>query len=1143
MTVEPLRNSNITNQLTASWNDYKKTMIDNGRPLADPDTKDLDRDGNKTERVTFSEAAAYVLLRAAWMNDQETFNEVWIWTKNNLQRCHLQQTWAYSATEKKWVPQAIPESFRDHLFAWRWVPSLNGESTSGGIIYPNDPTDPVDRSGLNAASDDLEIVAALYFAYLRGWGQGSGEENEYLREAKLILADAWQKYVVQVGDQYYLFAGDQFSWSGEINPSYFRPGYYRHIFALLDPDHPWGKVAESSYEVIIQSGRMTLDDRKGVGLPPNWAALSYTGTLTESKYFPGEASEIFGWDAFRTLWGVAQDCAWFNNQLACRYLTDENIGPIDFLSKSLRQSTRTAFHHDGTPITPNPKVEQTYDLDRGQFFMYGVYVPFFHYAGKSDLANEMLARLEGWQMDKRYFTQNWVPLGFMLASGLPGDLKDKMQADIQQRTATLTPPSPKAPEAFVSMVDTRLGTLEPGLRLKLNLESAMENLSQEQVFETIQTITNAPDHPLYIGCDPLHECYPQFQKINQIDQKYEYRLLAYFADFSMYWNNAITLLSVYSQKAIEGNRQEDIRQALEFCQILRVKIEQQEKVELIAKEGLTPHAHSLATLDLTEAELRAQTKDQDIFFYQKGISSAVQAINRMLNLDPKKACPDYFLIAKALLTIGDLYLRMYETTEKEGKTDEYYLDKASEFYRYVAGISEGVVILLEEENLFLSISPALVREALEFNHDMGYLKAEEIPEAESGIFSYLKSIALVKDISLFTRRRGEKTIYDLLKKLDDCDQAINDLGLSTKKSNNFFTFFATLVKADLLLFLADRIKYYLWPNPNNPNPNLGLSRTLIKLLSDYMMLGDKKVRSLIDELLPRLESSNPPDFPTQLSYQRVRENLFNLTQWVIEKAQSLYLKIPPEFPTLYAQSKIKLTEIGVRNADFMGREFRYLLPLYTDPVLNPDPKTGNTPISDDEFLGIELNYLKALLLISQATVTREVGGMLVQKLVHEENIKQAELLLGKVLGNSVHLSEPYQKYFQILGQLKLLEIMLKSKEYKFSGNELNGLVTKFKEIEGLINSFSPEELREMAFNPASLKAELYFEWANALFANGHSGVKYALLSLENCYLSDSPYDLSGRKNVFMTNFGNRSEVRDRDKELQTIYFGGPQNVR
>lgn len=1141
MTVEPLRSSNIANQLTASWEHYKETMIEpDGRPLADKDLGDLDRDENTTERITFSETAAYVLLRAAWMNDEEKFTDVWDWTKVHLQRINRFHTYTYSSESQTWLPYFLSGTdvnYRDHLFAWRWVPSLNGPDTSGGIIYPNDPADPVDRSGLNAASDDLEIVAALYFAYLRGWGEEGGKE--YLEEARLILQDAWKKYVVQVGDQYYLFAGDQFSWSGEINPSYFRPAYYSQIFPLIDPTHPWGKIAESSYKIIIQSGQMTLNGREGVGLPPNWVALSYTGqteegnpNLTESRYFPGVAGEIFGWDAFRTLWGVAQDCAWFDNPVACSYLTDEQIGPAGFLSENLHRGGRTGFHHDGKPIDPDPEITQTRGLNRGQLFMYGAYVAFFQSAGRPDLAEEMLARLKGWEKDQEYFTQNWVPLGLMLASGLPGELKAKMQEDIQQRATALSAAFPKTLaelEVFVSQVDIRLGEREPDGRIKLDRELAVENLSQEQIFETLQVIANAPDKLLYAGCPSVSECYPQLEDIYIIDQNpaYEYLLLPYFANLPEYWNNAVTLLSVYSQKVIEENRKEDIAQALEFCKILRTKMEQQEELELITKEGLVSHAHSLATLDLTEAELRAQTKDQDIFFYQDGIFAAVLAIDRMLDLDPTKARPDYFLVTKALLTIGDLYLRMYEATEDEHYADEHYMDKASEFYSYVAQISEGVEIQAEEEGLFLSISPALVREALEFNYSKGYLDAEDIPEAEISIYHYLKGMALVKEISLFIRRRGEKNIQDILAKLDTCNQALEELNISAKKSEDFFISFATLLKADLLLFLADRIKFYLWPDPNDPTgPSLGYIETSVEQLSDYVEYG---------EMWPRPLSA-------WSDRRGVLEKLSNLNDRLIEEARGFYLEMPSKLPILYAQSKTKLTEIAVRTVDFMDREFRYLLPLYTDPVLNPDPDVRDVPISDDEFLGIELNYLKALLLISQATITRKTEKRYEQKLVHKENLKLAEDLLGKVLENSAFLNEPYQKYFQLLGRLKLLEITLKSKEYKFSGKELDGLMDEFKGIEGLINSFSPEELREMAFNPASLKAELYSEWANVLLANDRSGEKYAILSLENCYRSDSPYDLAGRRVVLLTNFAESINVRIRDQELQTTYFGGPQNV-
>ena len=112
--VQPLQNSNISSILDKSWKSYKEKMVEpNGRPKAEPDKSDLDKDGNKNkedgdkiEQVTFSEAAAYTMLRASIQGDQEEFQKIWGWTSQNLQRKNIKELWTYSNDEKKWMSSA-----------------------------------------------------------------------------------------------------------------------------------------------------------------------------------------------------------------------------------------------------------------------------------------------------------------------------------------------------------------------------------------------------------------------------------------------------------------------------------------------------------------------------------------------------------------------------------------------------------------------------------------------------------------------------------------------------------------------------------------------------------------------------------------------------------------------------------------------------------------------------------------------------------------------------------------------------------------------------------------------------------------------------------------------------------------------------
>src|SRR5690606_1180007 len=94
---------------------------------------------------TISEGQSYALLKAVWMDDPETFQRVWQWTKSHMQR-----------------PQ-------DHLLGWHWGKKEDG---SEGLIHDESATDA-----------DQDIAYALLLA---------GEQwqmPEYTRDAQAIIQD------------------------------------------------------------------------------------------------------------------------------------------------------------------------------------------------------------------------------------------------------------------------------------------------------------------------------------------------------------------------------------------------------------------------------------------------------------------------------------------------------------------------------------------------------------------------------------------------------------------------------------------------------------------------------------------------------------------------------------------------------------------------------------------------------------------------------------------------------------------------------------------------------------------------------------------------------------------------------------------
>ncbi|MDD5348205.1 MAG: glycosyl hydrolase family 8 [Candidatus Omnitrophica bacterium] len=1031
-----------------------------------------------------------------------------------------------------------------------------GQDGPRGIIRYEQLTG-ADANGYNAASDDIEIAAALYFAYRRGWGDG----DQYLTEARLILQDAWDKYVFQVGEQYYFFAGDQFSWSGVINPSYFRPAFFSRVFPAIDTDprHPWQLLSGTSYEVLEQSGQLTFDDidgrsMRGVNLPPNWVALDYRGRLSESRaFFPDEAGEIFGWDAFRSLYAVAQDYAWFGNTEAGRYLTDPAVGPIDFLTRQLRGGRMpSGFHHNGSPVQPDPDIEQTHDLNGEQLAMYGGYLPFFHYAGSAAAREAILSRLQssfhtyehqnpdgteevrGFWGDNRtdYYNQNWVWFGLFLTNTRPED--NAIVSIIRSLTAPAEPAIAGPNMVFTEndlypfRVDPELGTRAGDRRPKLNRELVRQNCSLAQLRDTITATFENQYSPL--GEPLLRDA--QFQQVFLIDQQEQnqHNLLPFLADRREYWNNIITLLSVYIQKLIEENNTAELADALMICQYVSAHVAS-------AEPEVAPHTYNRVVLLLVEAELRAQTTDQDISFYEEGIFQAVDGIYAILGVDPDLARPDFYLVSKALMTMGDLYLRMHEATRQLDQPVDY-LARAAQYYSYVANLSYGVSIDDSGEGLYLAFDWNDVTQALRFNRGRGYLSADEETEALTAM-SQLQLIALIKNAALVTQRPGARDIAELLHYLRACNYAIDELELSGESNSGFFASFARIVKADLLLALADTVKYQLWPYSPDAvaaaelRPEIQQIRDQLYSLFAEDSYADEDYLYIIDALdcmLFYLGSASP-------NYESLTDTMFSFNHELLDQADNLYRSIPSELSYLYVWAQTKRTEIGVRTAHFIDREFRYIVPFYTDQVLVDNPLPAN------DFLGIEQTYLRALLLASS------------------DNTGEALVLLSSVLSNSGQLDPNFQTYFQVHALLRIGEIVAQDEQSlpevirllssNASTRELvhdwpgtishtDAAINIFTEIEKLITDLGEANLSEMAWRPYSLEAELYQEWANLLGDNEQGRAK-AAEALEMCYRSDSQYDLDTRRDFILLAFNNHRSLTDRDTVLQETYGRRPRN--
>lgn len=294
--------------LASSWDEYKERFINEDGRVID----------FSADNVTTSEGQSYAMLRAVWMDDQETFDRVWKWTSENLDR---------------------PD---DGLLGWRW--GMRDDKSYGFLA----------GGGENSASDgDQDIAFALTLASKR-WSK-----EEYRDQAKAILESLWKINTATANGKRYLIAGNWAQNREEliVNPSYFAPYAWR-VFAQVDQDRDWNSLIDPAYELLVRSGSDPLDTGKAVGLPPDWVTvIRKDGSLRAPS--DGNLRTTYSFDAMRTPWRIALDYKWYNDPRARQYL-ESSYGHL-YRQYSSNGTLATSYKHNGEVFTQgeNPTMYAT----------------------------------------------------------------------------------------------------------------------------------------------------------------------------------------------------------------------------------------------------------------------------------------------------------------------------------------------------------------------------------------------------------------------------------------------------------------------------------------------------------------------------------------------------------------------------------------------------------------------------------------------------------------------------------------------------------------------------------------------------------------------------------------------------------------
>ncbi len=339
------------------WGRYKQDILE----------KDTLRALDKSQgNITTSEGQSYTLMRAAWMDDQETFDKSWKWTKDNMQR-------------------------DDKLLSWKFGKTADG---SYGILQ--------DQGGQNTATDaDVDVAYALIMAANR-W-----KEDDYLYDAKAMIDAIWEKEIVTINGQPTLVANDIERNNPEsviVNPSYFAPYAYR-VFAKIDPKHDWNKVVDSSYSLLFAATDSPLDKKSSDGLAPNWMRVNRTtGQVSPDK----NLDTNYGYDAFRTPWRLALDYR-YNKDVRAKQVLEKSTT----LSKQWddRGQLAAVYSHDGK-VVENYSVPAQYGASLGYFIVTNPKQAKEIYEQK--LISNYNPDTQGWKNELSYYDDNWAWFGMAL---------------------------------------------------------------------------------------------------------------------------------------------------------------------------------------------------------------------------------------------------------------------------------------------------------------------------------------------------------------------------------------------------------------------------------------------------------------------------------------------------------------------------------------------------------------------------------------------------------------------------------------------------------------------------------------------------------------------------------------------------------
>ncbi|WP_157961724.1 glycosyl hydrolase family 8 [Acuticoccus kandeliae] len=231
------------------WSLFQRRFMEGGRII------DVDNAGQ-----THSEGQGYGLIFALEANDRGTFDQIWRFTKANLQ------------------------IRSDALFAWRWR-----ADTSPRVTDTN-----------NATDGDILIAYAL----LRGALQWN--DRLYAHEAQMIIGDIRKKLIDTVGGRqvllpaYHGFKDTANNPGPVVNLSYYIYSAFQ-LFDALEPKAGWLDIARGGLDLTYSA------QRGRIGLVPDWIAVSARDVMIADGFNPRSSYDAVRIPLYMALANVGPD--------------------------------------------------------------------------------------------------------------------------------------------------------------------------------------------------------------------------------------------------------------------------------------------------------------------------------------------------------------------------------------------------------------------------------------------------------------------------------------------------------------------------------------------------------------------------------------------------------------------------------------------------------------------------------------------------------------------------------------------------------------------------------------------------------------------------------------------------------------------